>query len=622
MFSKALFKQSVKANGVMWAIVTFLACFMLACVMCISGNGNVQDIAYGVTDTIVEHEIESSIKKSGLLMYSYATDGETAFDGYFVEELGTETEKTTAYYTSLATWVQELASESSTGVPAVKENIADMPAPTDSEDTAQTNLQALFTAWANDEPSSSDYDLTTSEGQQAYSDACTAWMDKMPGTSYVVTLSAEPAYAAAVERLSPYCLEKAQEVSPSATTESDIYQEIYYSVMVSINPGHKLDSFYTNYGKEGGLEVPEDYDVTSLVTHYVAGDAETYITSDERLDYVHDRGAVGSSCFFAYMFSNVMKGQMLEALSEYKITSERYETYGFDFAKVQDIAVKADVSFQSELDYEIAQIDAKYAAGEYATEEEYEAAKAEAEESLFSDISASFMSLLPQDVADALQDVAQMDVYSLIIGSIYFKMAGLLLPIIYVIMASNNLIATQVDTGSMAYVLSTGTKRSTVTFTQGVFLVSSIFAFCLCTMLTSFACLGTVSIPSSDISYGSLALMNLGEFMVLFAIAGFNFLTSCYFDRQNRSMAVGGGLSIFALVCTMLGLFGTEQMPSIVRFEALNYFNYASVITLFDVPSIIDGTTAFIWKFAILFALGLICFIAGSLIFKKKDLPL
>ena len=39
MFSKALFKQSCKANGMMWAIIAFAVCFMLACVMLISGNG-------------------------------------------------------------------------------------------------------------------------------------------------------------------------------------------------------------------------------------------------------------------------------------------------------------------------------------------------------------------------------------------------------------------------------------------------------------------------------------------------------------------------------------------------------------------------------------------------------
>ena len=87
-------------------------------------------------------------------------------------------------------------------------------------------------------------------------------------------------------------------------------------------------------------------------------------------------------------------------------------------------------------------------------------------------------------------------------------------------------------------------------------------------------------------------------------------------------MAIGGGLSFFALVAAMLGLFGSPVIPKVVRLDSLNYFNYTTIISMFDVVSIMDGTTVFVWKFAILAALGLIGLIAGSLKFTKKDLPL
>lgn len=41
MFSKSLFKQSCKANGMMWLIITVAVCFMLSCVMLISGGGGI-----------------------------------------------------------------------------------------------------------------------------------------------------------------------------------------------------------------------------------------------------------------------------------------------------------------------------------------------------------------------------------------------------------------------------------------------------------------------------------------------------------------------------------------------------------------------------------------------------
>lgn len=87
-------------------------------------------------------------------------------------------------------------------------------------------------------------------------------------------------------------------------------------------------------------------------------------------------------------------------------------------------------------------------------------------------------------------------------------------------------------------------------------------------------------------------------------------------------MAIGGGLSIFALVAAMLGLFGSPVIPSVVRLNALNYFNYATIISLFDVISIMDGTGAFVWKLAILVVAGTVGYAVGALSFTKKDLPL
>jgi len=214
-----------------------------------------------------------------------------------------------------------------------------------------------------------------------------------------------------------------------------------------------------------------------------------------------------------------------------------------------------------------------------------------------------------------------MDLYALIVGSIFFKIAGLLLPIIYMIMVSNSLIVGQVDSGSMAYVLSTSTKRKSVTFTQSIFMVSSLLLMFILTTITSFICFAIVDVDT-NLTYGKLALINLGAFLVLFAMSGINFFTSCIFDRSKRSMAIGGGLSIFFLVATMLGLFGSKVIPSVVRIKALNNFNYVSIISLFNVVNILDGKAGFIPGLIILLVIGLAGYIAGSIIFKKKDLPL
>ncbi|HEY8390064.1 MAG TPA: hypothetical protein VIL26_03840, partial [Clostridia bacterium] len=85
---------------------------------------------------------------------------------------------------------------------------------------------------------------------------------------------------------------------------------------------------------------------------------------------------------------------------------------------------------------------------------------------------------------------------------------------------------------------------------------------------------------------------------------------------------IGGGLNIFFLVATILGLFGSKIIPQVIRMDALKLFNYVSIISLFDVISILDGTFAFLWKLAILLVIGIICYSISFVKFDKKDLPL
>ena len=249
----------------------------------------------------------------------------------------------------------------------------------------------------------------------------------------------------------------------------------------------------------------------------------------------------------------------------------------------------------------------------------------ETEESIRSDLktelSAGLLASLPDSVSDALKEIGSADLYGVLVGSIFFKMAGLLLPIIYMIMTANALIAGQVDSGSMAYVLSTGTKRKEVTCTQALFLVASLFCMFALTTVTSLICLAIVDV-NTGLNFGKLLLINLGAFLVMFAMSGICFLASCVFNRSKRSMALGGGLNMFFLVATMLGLFGSSVLPSIIRMNALNAFNYVSLISLFDVVSILEGTLSYLWKWAILVAVGIVCYVVGSIRFEKKDLPL
>lgn len=546
MFSKALFKQSCKANGVMWTIITFAVCFMLACVMLISGNGNIGETKNAIEDTIIQKEIDAAIEERAINYYSLSDSALTTFD---------------------------------------KEYIA-----------AFDKAEYLRTVAA------------LMAGGKSESEAKTAAASKYYGVAALkVNFAAE---------------QKAVDLGYGDDKEKT--QEIVGVSMFALNPELIEEGSKTLYNAYLGKteDILDAYDVTSLVVYAMQDKGEEYITSVERRDYVSTRAEKAGANFLALnIVSEEAVDEMIKTLSSYGVDRAKYDSFGYNYENVKKLARNTVITYSNRLEYELSELEKKYAAGGFASEEEYKAAAEKTNADLIKAISGSLLDSLPSEVSDALEDVGQADLYTLIVGSIFYKLAGLLLPIIYMIMASNNLISGQVDSGSMAYVLSTSIKRKTVAFTQAVYLVGSLLAMFLLTTATGCVCLAIVG-TDIGLTYGKLLLLNLGAFLVLFALSGLNFFTSCYFDRSKRSMAIGGGLSIFALVAAMLGLFGSPVIPKVVRLDSLNYFNYTTIISMFDVVSIMDGTTVFSWKFAILAALGLIGLIAGSLKFTKKDLPL
>lgn len=546
MFSKALFKQSCKANGVMWTIITFAVCFMLACVMLISGNGNIGETKNAIENTIIQKEIDAAIEERAINYYSLSDSALTTFD---------------------------------------KEYIA-----------AFDKAEYLKTVAA------------LMAGGKSESEAKTAAASKYYGVAALkVNFAAE---------------QKAVDLGYGDDKEKT--QEIVGVSMFALNPELIEEGSKTLYNAYLGKteDILDAYDVTSLVVYAMQDKGEEYITSIERRDYVSTRAEKAGANFLALnIVSEEAVDEMIKTLSSYGVDRAKYDSFGYNYENVKKLAHNTVITYSNRLEYELSELEKKYAAGGFTSEEEYKAAAEKTNADLIKAISGSLLDSLPSEVSDALEDIGQADLYTLIVGSIFYKLAGLLLPIIYMIMASNNLISGQVDSGSMAYVLSTSIKRKTVAFTQAVYLVGSLLAMFLLTTATGCVCLAIVG-TDIGLTYGKLLLLNLGAFLVLFALSGLNFFTSCYFDRSKRSMAIGGGLSIFALVAAMLGLFGSPVIPKVVRLDSLNYFNYTTIISMFDVVSIMDGTTVFVWKFAILAALGLIGLIAGSLKFTKKDLPL
>ncbi len=608
LFSRALFKQSCKANGVMWAIITVAVCFMLACVMLISGTSSISSMKESIEDTIVQEAITATIKKNAVTEYSSSVEGEELFDKAFTvkfNEINTVETYTNSYVTTLTTLITNYVSSDEVKNEITSEITSKVTEYMSSDEATVKVVEYMQTGLSQEQAIAklqgekiSEYTASVTNEFIEKAKADTSLQSKAFVSVYVT-----PCYSEAIDKV----IEKYGSSS---------------SAIVTINPSNKADSIYNQY-KES---IPEEYvtslstymmkDVLSLASGSVTTSLSDYIASSERISFRENRAYNAVSMIIAgKMTETETINTLLNNLSEYGITKEKYDKMGFDYSYVHKVSYEAAEEYQQKYTYEVSLLDSGLSETDRATKIN------EIKANLNVSIAGSLLDKLPADVSSAIEELGKMDLYGLIVGSIFFKMAGLLLPIIYMIMASNNLIAGQVDSGSMAYVLSTSTKRRQVTFTQGLFLVLSLFLMFVATSITSVVCFQIANV-NTDLTIAKLLCINLGAFVVLFAMSGINFFTSCYFDRSKKAMAIGGGLSMFFLVATMLGLFGSPVIPSVVRISALNYFNYVSIISLFDVVSILNQTTTWIWKLAILVAVGLAGYILGSAKFKRKDLPL
>ena len=552
MFSRALFKQSMKANWVKWTVVTVATCVMLAIVIVVLGNLGINDIRDSLKQVFTQADQESYLKENSVDSYElYLTTTSTynevgGFGTYLSFVTGTYDGKVQDYRDThegaepsdeqKQTFINETVEEIITLINSLPEAMR----PDVDEATIRTLIPSVLNFYILN-PTLSGVDLLD---------------------GYLLNEIYTQAYDREIAKEDMTPAEAADRAEQARTLASDAIAQ------------YKADS------EAGNITAGADFDVS-----YYESIAVNYVNE--------------------MMYDTVYDMQIEEGAND-----DEAKQYAVSVKVISNTAISTYTLWLAE--YEEDNIDAGLDAA--VTDEQKESARAEAIESITDQI--------PEKVGEALSELGNMDIYGLIIGSIFYRIAGLLLPMVFVIMVANGLLAGQVDSGSMAYVLSTPTKRRTVTVTQMTYLIIALLAMYLLLTAVSVVSVWAVGGNSFAINYSEILLFNLGAFLTMFAIAGFCFMCSAIFNRTKYSMSIGGGITIFSLVCTILGLFGSNVVPSAMRIDAMNFFNYLSVISLFDTVSILDGGLSYLWKLAILLGIGIVTFIIGVFRFDKKDLPL
>ena len=235
---------------------------------------------------------------------------------------------------------------------------------------------------------------------------------------------------------------------------------------------------------------------------------------------------------------------------------------------------------------------------------------------------------LPSSIQDSLNEMGDMNTYGIIVGVIAFGIAVLLIPMVYTVLTANSLVSEKVESGSLAFTMSTPISRQSFIFTSGVYLVfTEVFMAVVLILVSVIAQLLGGYIGSGDL-LTSLPLLDIlaygfGNFMVSLAISGICFMSSCWCNKTNNNIGVSGGISIFFFICAILGLFATKAIPGTIRIETMNIFNYCTIFSLFDSLAVMSGDWfIYFMKLIGLLAIAIVTYIAGSIKFTKKDLPL
>lgn len=254
--------------------------------------------------------------------------------------------------------------------------------------------------------------------------------------------------------------------------------------------------------------------------------------------------------------------------------------------------------------------------------------KSEAQMIAVSKGSLGVINQLPSSIQDSLEEMGDMNTYGIIVGVIAFGIAVLLIPMVYTVLTANSLVSEKIETGSLAFTMSTPISRGSFIFTSGLYLIfSEVFMAVVLTLVSILAQILGGYFGSGDLLSAlpikDIALYGLGNFMVSLAISGICFMSSCFFNKTNNNIGVSGGISIFFFICAILGLFATKAIPGTIRITSMNIFNYLTIFSLFDSLAVMDGSLMiYSVKLLVLLGITVVTYIIGSIKFTKKDLPL
>jgi ABC-2 type transport system permease protein len=220
---------------------------------------------------------------------------------------------------------------------------------------------------------------------------------------------------------------------------------------------------------------------------------------------------------------------------------------------------------------------------------------------------------IPEGMAAAVgMDTIPVDITDFIANYFYGFLVQLFL-LVHVIILPIRLVVSEVDNGSMAYLLSTKVSRRAVVSTKAIYMALSLFA--MITVMTLVATVVSVSMFPGDLDITAFISLNVTTFLVALAMASIVFFFSSIMDQSVQATIPGAGILILFFVFSLVARYGHSE----------GFYGILANLSIFrflQARAIISGEIN-MWINNLVLLLIIIGFIgAGIYRFSKRDLPL
>lgn len=194
-------------------------------------------------------------------------------------------------------------------------------------------------------------------------------------------------------------------------------------------------------------------------------------------------------------------------------------------------------------------------------------------------------------------------------SSYLYGMIFVVFPMVYTIMAANNLVARHVDRGSMAYLLAAPVSRLKMAATQLMVLLTGVVL-----LTAASAGLGAAVAQAmfpGELDAAAYIQLNLGALLMQLLIAGICYLASCIFNDTKWSLTLGAGLPVLCYVIQMVANLGG-------KYETIKY---ATFFSLYSPTAVLNNENWIYGAMVIMAVASVVLYLLAITIFRRKDIP-